>query len=903
MKKIKNTLLLMLPLFIFVFTFIGMYYVNKSYAINSDTAVVNDAIASGTVYQMERKNTYSWHLITHNFNSFSSTNASGTKLIRTKDKVGDTDDYAYAVVFCAEEGKTLSQSSKRTRYAIDNKTVTKKLSSDKRTKLKTLMPYMYPYITLGSLKSELNGTNGIGDNYSKYNFDKLTVQEAITASQAAIWNIQKGYTDRIYYSYRGTISSFGAFSSCENYHKDKVITSEEQAWYNASGCDKNGDFYKNVFNHTKDDNTKNRIDTLIKWYVLSLQSKLPAPTTDTFRVESSSIDASNKLTVKLDTNMTSYSVSFVDENNNTLLESNNTANNEYVIENVPSTSNVVTISVKSNDAQNHIFYYVASSGQDFIGLEKTYYSDSDKVILERPTPEPKKGKIIIYKVGNTDKNVEVSLNTTGEFNNSICTNTETGRCLDNAKFELYYGGVGSNNLYTQFEVNYSIANSYVFEDLPLGTYYLKETQPAYGYDLYNYGVLPVDANGFIKIEITDNQTFDVIVNNTSTKICFSKIDTNTRENLAKGRFLIYDIDGSIIEDFSSSANVGQEQYCLNGQLQTGSYFIREIEAPSGYALDSTTYHFTIGKEQSDISTLQDIGTYKEATVVNNVITFTNTKLVSISKSDASTGECVAGAKLIVRDSNGEIVKDRDGNTVGEWISTCTDESDNSGEPIYTGTCTERYSEYTGGTEIGSEESGSDTSGYICTDTREADLARDSYRLTLDPGTYTLTEVMTDELKAKGYSSKPETISFTVKEDGTVEGKTNMEDNPINVCIYKTNKDKTKTLAGAKFNIYKSDGETLFTTFTSSENEKCLTYMPIGTYIVKETEAPEGYQISDEEITIEVVDSEAKQYFYVTDEVIAPKTDLDRTKTLIIVSIVFMVFGIGMVGYYGFKKKN
>ena len=172
--KDKKSLLLFLPALVFVLVFIGMYYINKSYAINSDTAVVNPAIANGTQYSMIRKNTYSWHLITHNFNSFSSTNASGTKLIRTKNKIGGS--YAYAVVYCATEGKTLSSSSKRTRYSIDSSNVTSRLNESKRNRLKTVMPYMYPYITLGNLKAMLQSDKGIGGSYSSYNFNNLTAQ-------------------------------------------------------------------------------------------------------------------------------------------------------------------------------------------------------------------------------------------------------------------------------------------------------------------------------------------------------------------------------------------------------------------------------------------------------------------------------------------------------------------------------------------------------------------------------------------------------------------------------------------------------------------------------------------------------------------------------------------------------
>ena len=83
---------------------------------------------------------------------------------------------------------------------------------------------MYPYINLGvegvetsdvsqikDLKSALlNQDIGLDEGiYSTYEFNKLTAQEAITAVQAAIWNIEKGKTSA-YYAYRGTISSFSS---------------------------------------------------------------------------------------------------------------------------------------------------------------------------------------------------------------------------------------------------------------------------------------------------------------------------------------------------------------------------------------------------------------------------------------------------------------------------------------------------------------------------------------------------------------------------------------------------------------------------------------------------------------------------------------------------------------------
>ena len=131
----------------------------------------------------------------------------------------------------------------------------------------------------------------------------------------------------------------------------------------------------------------------------------------------------------------------------------------------------------------------------------------------------------------------------------------------------------------------------------------------------------------------------------------------------------------------------------------------------------------------------------------------------------------------------------------------------------------------------------------------------------------------------------------------------MLDGPTNYCISKLNSDRSKFLAGAKFEIYKEDGETKVVSFTSGNRETCIERLPIGNYILKEVEAPSGYQKIEKGIPFTVENTPEPQKLEVINEVVAPKTDLDRTKTIMIISIIFMIFGIGMVGYYGFKKKN
>ena len=128
----------------------------------------------------------------------------------------------------------------------------------------------------------------------------------------------------------------------------------------------------------------------------------------------------------------------------------------------------------------------------------------------------------------------------------------------------------------------------------------------------------------------------------------------------------------------------------------------------------------------------------------------------------------------------------------------------------------------------------------------------------------------------------------------------MKDAPIEVCIKKVSKNK-ENLSGAEFEIYKEDGS-LFDKFTTTESDYC-TNMPIGKYTIKETAAPKGYQLIEEVKTIEVKDTSETQVFEIENEVIVPRTSLNASKVLTMISLVFIIFGVGAVGYYVYAQKN
>jgi uncharacterized surface anchored protein len=73
-----------------------------------------------------------------------------------------------------------------------------------------------------------------------------------------------------------------------------------------------------------------------------------------------------------------------------------------------------------------------------------------------------------------------------------------------------------------------------------------------------------------------------------------------------------------------------------------------------------------------------------------------------------------------------------------------------------------------------------------------------------------------------------------------------------IRIVKTTEDKTTPLSGARLALYKK-GETTVIAEGVSGADGIVTFdnIPYGDYVIRETQAPEGYDLSSEEITVTV----------------------------------------------------
>ena len=122
---------------------------------------------------------------------------------------------------------------------------------------------------------------------------------------------------------------------------------------------------------------------------------------------------------------------------------------------------------------------------------------------------------------------------------------------------------------------------------------------------------------------------------------------------------------------------------------------------------------------------------------------------------------------------------------------------------------------------------------------------------LPKGNYTLVEVEAP----KGYELLKEKITVKIEKDAVVEikiGNKKLPDPMGKMKLVKVDiSDKNKKLAGAKFHIEDSKGKIVGELVTNEEGEVISKDLPKGNYTLVEVEAPKGYELLKEKITVKV----------------------------------------------------
>lgn len=433
------------------------------------------------------------------------------------------------------------------------------------------------------------------------------------------------------------------------------------------------------------------------------------------------------------------------------------------------------------------------------------------------------------------------------------------------------------------------------ENLVLGTYTVKETKAPEAYDL--------DWNTYT-VELTyKDQNTAIILGNVDSKenvktgrIEIKKTDTEGN-SLKGGEFGIYANADMYIGDtlykkgqLVVSIKTDDSGVAKSGDLPYGSYYVKEISAPTQEAgnshnfvlSDDTQYVKINGKNKTDSVTFVD-------------------KKVTASKTSITGTDEVKGAVMTVTDKDGKVIDTwtSDGNshsikgllegaeyTLTETtapkgyvkaesikFTVSTDKKDQKlvmkdKQVSVTKTDITGTQEVPGATLTVKDEDGNTVDTWVSGD-------KEHYVSGLEEGkTYTLIE----ETAPEGYV-RAEEITFTVTNE-KVDQEVNMFDAQVKVT--KTDALTGDAVKGAEFTVFDKDGN-IVDKWTTDGTAHAVSGLDAGKeYIIKETKTPEGYMTAPDRTLVvsgeQNMDVEIKEHPVLTD-IEVQKVDAQTKKVI------------------------
>ena len=251
-----------------------------------------------------------------------------------------------------------------------------------------------------------------------------------------------------------------------------------------------------------------------------------------------------------------------------------------------------------------------------------YVCDTDWTIRELESSEGYLVNDEIYKVGADPKLYTVEYNTTAndvveqvlKGNIAIIKHTDTGETQietpeKGAEFQIYLKSAGSFVKADKDEKDTIVCDEDGFAStklLPYGVYTVHQTKGWDGREKIK------DFDVYIN---SDGKTYKFLINNANFEsyIKIVKLDKETGKQIAYegAGFEIYDSDGHRVNMQFTYPEVttihtfytNSEGYLITPEkLPYGDYFLKEVQAPYGYVLDSTPIPFTVTQENSSTDT-------------------------------------------------------------------------------------------------------------------------------------------------------------------------------------------------------------------------------------------------------------------------------------------------------------
>ena len=490
------------------------------------------------------------------------------------------------------------------------------------------------------------------------------------------------------------------------------------------------------------------------------------------------------------------------------------------------------------------------------------------------------------------------------------------------------------------------------DNLPLGRYYIVEKETAHGYVLDNE---PRYVDLTYRDQDTPLVTYSADWQNARQRVQVEvlKKEKDSDKVLSGAIFGLYAADDIVsskgkvllakdtLIELKTTDEEGKIQFVADLPVDS-RYYIKELAAPDGYVTDQEPQEFTFEYQGSGTSVTEYAFTFEDEQTT-----------VELSKADLTDKKELPGASLKVTDE--------DGNTVDEWVSkeeahiikglivgkkykmTETKPADGyvTAESIeFTVENTKEVQKH----QMLDDVTKVEISKKDITDSSEVPGAKliildkdekkvESWTSTDKPhmveklpvGEYTLRE----EQAPDGYLIA-EDVKFTVKDTGKVQ-KVKMKDaHPYGkLVIKKTDSTSKAALSGAEFELReKESGKVVEKLVTDKTGTATSGKIPIATYkngkvektveyILVETKAPNGYELSSkkEEIRFEYKDGKTKVIEIVkeikntkspsgsTPTGNSPKTGDSTNIWLPILLAVLSACGIGGVIWYKKKKGN
>ncbi|MGL5417235.1 MAG: MSCRAMM family protein, partial [Clostridium sp.] len=302
-------------------------------------------------------------------------------------------------------------------------------------------------------------------------------------------------------------------------------------------------------------------------------------------------------------------------------------------------------------------------------------------------------------------------------------------------------------------------------------------------------------------------------------------------------------------------------------LPAGTYTYKEVDAPVGYQINTTVGHFTIDKQgqivkadvkdnrilgQMSITKTNENGTEK-LQGAQYTVTGPNgfNKIVTTNASGVASLNNLAWGTYTVKETKAPV-----GYNINPEVQTVTIDANNAAkvqnitqkDTMTTGTLVIEKTDATNQKEVAGAKiqiTGTSVLG------KKIDISFTSgttpTKFTLPAGTYTYKEVDAPV----GYEINTTVGHFTIDTQGQIV-KANVQDSRLlgNITIVKTNESGTKNLQGAQFTVTGPNGFNEVVT-TNNNGVASLSNLAWGTYSIKETKAPAGYNLNPEVETVTI----------------------------------------------------